>query len=237
MVCGAPQYWVSWGGHQGDRSDRIVPTGGLQDQVSHPPSLLRRLYPLGSGVSPCPSDLMLRRDVLLQIRGFEEQFVGPYQLYEDQAFLAKVYLAAPVYISSATWLLYRRHAESCVARVHREGKYHAVRRYFLAWLDRYLKDRDVADIAIWDALEQARRPYRYPTLLWRGSRRFVAQSFKRLAALSKGSIRTATLSVRRTYSEDREPARSEHNDNPRPVMPAAAPEACAGPANSARAQR
>jgi glycosyltransferase involved in cell wall biosynthesis len=159
MVCGAAKYWTSWSAAGDERSDRVVPTGGSQDQVSHPPSLLLQLYPLGKGAAPCPSDLMLRRGPLLQVQGFEEHFVGPLQLYEDQAFLTKVYLAAPIYISSATWLLYRLHDDSCMARVKRDGQHHAVRQYFLSWLDRYLVDRRIADPAILDALRRARRPY------------------------------------------------------------------------------
>jgi glycosyltransferase involved in cell wall biosynthesis len=159
MVCGAAKYWTSWSDPNGKHSDRVVPTGGSQDEVSYPPSLLLQLHPLGKGAAPCPSDLMLRREILLQVQGFEEHFVGALQLYEDQAFLAKIYLTAPVYISSATWLLYRLHADSCMARVKRDGKYHVVRRYFLEWLDRYLADRCVADPAILDALRRARQPY------------------------------------------------------------------------------
>jgi glycosyltransferase involved in cell wall biosynthesis len=186
MVCGAANYWTSWSDMGGGQPDRVVPTGGPQDQVSYPPSLLLLLYPLGKGVSPCPSDLMLRREILLQVRGFEEQFVGLYHLYEDQAFLAKVYLVSPVYISSAMWLLYRQHSDSCVASVKREGKHHAVRRYFLVWLARYLADRRVADPAILDALKRAQRPYKYPMLFWaRAKWPVVRAGFRHLAAILK----------------------------------------------------
>lgn len=184
MVCGAAKYWTSWSASDGDRSDRVVPTGGSQDEVSYPPSLLPQLYPLGKGATPCPSDLMLRREILLQVQGFEEHFVGPLQLYEDQAFLAKIYLTAPVYTSSATWLLYRLHADSCVAKVKRDGDYHNVRQYYLKWLEGYLAGRDVADPAIRDALRRARRPYqsnRLVALPRRAIRAVIERTWRALA--------------------------------------------------------
>ena len=203
MVCGAAKYWTSWSDADGGHSDLVVPTGGLQNQVSYPPSLLLQLHPLGPGVSPCPSDLMLRRSTLLQVQGFEELFIGS---YEDQAFLAKVHLAAPVYVSSATWLLYRRHADSCMARIHREGKYHHVLRYFLAWLGRYLADQRVADLAILDALARARRGCSRPMLAWAYLKAHAAQGgvppLARLAnrafgAVAKGMHRALTVAQTR----------------------------------------
>lgn len=194
MVCGAPKYWTSWSGAGDLRPDEVVCTGGPQNQVSYPPSLLTELYPLGSGVSPCPSDLMLRRDLLLRLQGFEEQFVG---MYEDQALLAKVYLTAPVYISSETWLLYRRRADSCVANARREGRYHHARRTFLAWLDRYLTNRRVADPAILDSLRRARRPYRYSDLFFaRSTEPAIQIAASRLSAGIREVVRRARRSLR-----------------------------------------
>ena len=54
--------------------------------------LLRRLYPLGKGVSPSMSGNMFRRDMALALGGFDDLFRG---LFEDQVFRTKVYLRAP----------------------------------------------------------------------------------------------------------------------------------------------
>jgi len=66
---------------------------------------LLRSYPLGHGPAPCPSDLIVKRSVVQHVGGFEESFVGPFQMYEDQAFLSKVYLIAPAFVSGrcGTW--------------------------------------------------------------------------------------------------------------------------------------
>lgn len=157
MVCGAAEYWSSWAGAE----DVVVPTGHLQDTIVFPPEASIRLYPLGTAPSPCPSDLLLRRDVAVSIGGFEEQFVGPLQLYEDQAFLAKLYLAAPVYFAGRVWLKYRLHPDSCMATVKENGRYDDVRSYFLLWLKEYLNTRpERACPQVVAALEDACALYR-----------------------------------------------------------------------------
>ena len=60
-------------------------------------------------------------------------------MYEDQIFLAKLYLSVPVYFADRVWLDYRQHDNSCVARETRDGRYHKFRRDFLEWLQRIFK--------------------------------------------------------------------------------------------------
>ena len=186
MVCGAVRYWYSWSG--GD--DVIVPTGHVQNRIVRPPEAALALYPLGAAAAPCPSDLLLRREVVAALGGFEEHFTGPRQMYEDQGFLAKLYLSAPVFFSDQVWLSYRQHADSCVAEVTRDGRYDEVRRYFLTWLERYLAGLPAADPRVSTALRHALWPYRHPALhqasrrsaeLLRLGRR-IARRFRRTAS-------------------------------------------------------
>jgi glycosyltransferase involved in cell wall biosynthesis len=161
MVCGAVRYWRSWAG----QADRILPTGARQDEVIPPPVASITNYPLGRAFAPCPSDLLLRGDLVRVIGGFEEHFTGPRQMYEDQAFLAKLYLEAPVYFSSKVWLNYRQHPNSCVATVTRDGRYDEVRQYFLAWFEGYLSTRAARSSApVGRRLRRALWPYRHPRL-------------------------------------------------------------------------
>ena len=96
--------------------------------------------------------------------GFEEAFHGIYALYEDQAFLAKVYLNARVLVSGERWLRYRQHANSCVSVVNSGGHYKTVRRFFLEWLSDYVQAHDVRDVRVRLALRRALRSVRQPTV-------------------------------------------------------------------------
>jgi glycosyltransferase involved in cell wall biosynthesis len=160
MVCGAVRYWRSWaGGH-----DVIVPSGHVQDRVVAPPESTLKLYPLGTAAAPCPSDLLMRRPVVAALGGFEEHFTGAKQMYEDQAFLAKLYLSSPVYFSSRVWLSYRQHDDSCVAEVTGRGQYHEVRRYFLDWFAGYLASQPRRSRRVTAALYRARWRHAHPRL-------------------------------------------------------------------------
>jgi hypothetical protein len=107
----------------------------------------------------------MRREVVTSLGGFEEHFTGPRQLYEDQGFLAKLYLASPVYFSDRVWLNYRRHADSCMAEVTHQGRYHEVRLYFLNWLEAYLKTMpQLPNRSVFAALSRALWPYRHPRI-------------------------------------------------------------------------
>lgn len=160
MVCGAARYWSSWNGG----NDEIVPTGHLCNKVVSPPEAALALYPLGNTSAPCPSDLLLRRDMLVSIGGFEEHFTGPLQMYEDQVFLIKIYLKLPVYFSNRVWLNYRLHEDSCMAVFTRQGRYHEVRLYFLKWLEAYLSAMAQPDRRVLAALRSALWPYRHPRM-------------------------------------------------------------------------
>jgi glycosyltransferase involved in cell wall biosynthesis len=142
MVYGAPQYWYGWTGKPEDlKLDCVAELGIRPDTLFDPPTLLTLLYPLGPATAPCPSDLLLRRELIERVGGFEESFTGKYQLYEDQAFLAKVYLNEGVFVSSECWDRYRIHPDSCVSVVTQAGEYHSVRAFFLRWLDAYLSQQ------------------------------------------------------------------------------------------------
>ncbi len=163
MVYGATRYWHSWTGNPEDLHRDHTPKLGLRiDTVLNPPALLTLLYPLGHATAPCPSDIMLRREVAESIGGFEEAFTGCYQLYEDQAFLAKVYLDAAVYVSDECWDLYRQHPASCMSIVQRTGQYDSVRAFFLNWLEQYFVRQGVKDRDLWNALRRRQRHHRYP---------------------------------------------------------------------------
>jgi len=165
MVYGRSEYWYSWMGDSGQvGQDYIAELAGEPGRLHMPPELIKLSYPLGIGSTPCPSDLMFRREQVEQIGGFEESFTGKYQMYEDQAFLAKVYLNMPVFVAKECWDRYRQHPDSCVAVVTKAGQYHEVRSYFLNWLSGYLARQRIGDSEVSRALNKALWPYRHPVL-------------------------------------------------------------------------
>lgn len=162
MVAEASDYWYSW--NKPDADNVLIPVGAPQNKVYQPKELLYHLYPLGNGAAPCPSGLMLTKEAIHRVGGFEEHFKGKYQLYEDQGFLNKVYLKENVYISAACHNLYRQRAGSIVQWVHADGHYHHVRQYFLKWFDEYLQQEQVEDSGIQNLMKKALHPYRHPKL-------------------------------------------------------------------------
>jgi glycosyltransferase involved in cell wall biosynthesis len=164
MVVGATLYWYSWTGRARDaRLDHIAPVGGPQDTLIEPPKLASLLRPLGNEGSPSNSSMILRRTAFEGVGGFEEEFRG---LFEDQAFLIKIYLTTPVFVASACWDRYRQHANSCCEQAKAEGTYHRLHEPFLCWLERYLLDHGFEGTAAWQALQRALLRYRAPGRFW-----------------------------------------------------------------------
>lgn len=155
MVCGTAIFWYSGS----SEPDKIVPMGHRQDVVVHPPEAALAVYPLGTAHPACPSAVAVRADLVRLVGGFEEQFVG---FLEDQAFFSKVYLASPVYFSSAALFRYRRHPNACVDVVMQAGKYEALRLEFLEWLETYLAAQEKVDLRVIQSLQRALRHYRRP---------------------------------------------------------------------------
>jgi len=164
LLYGAPMYWFSWSEELSRYKDCCPGVAVPPESLVSPPGLMLRNYPLGDGPAPCPSDLILKRSLFDQVGGFEESFIGAYQMYEDQAFLAKVYLVAPVYVSGRCWTYYRQSPSACSAAVRDSGKYRHVRRFFLEYLEQHLHSQNITDPRIWALLDRAWWPYRHPHL-------------------------------------------------------------------------
>jgi glycosyltransferase involved in cell wall biosynthesis len=139
-----------------DGGERRTPPLRLPlDRVVAPPQLLLRCYPLGSGESAAPSDVMVRLDAMRAVGGYEAQFRGERGMFEDQAFFAKMYLRHHVYVSSQSWTLYRLHHEQC-SEIYRD-RYETVRAFYLDWLEARLDDSVSGHAAVRHALLRARQ--------------------------------------------------------------------------------
>jgi len=161
MVAEASNYWYSW--EDAAVENYPIKIGATQDVVYNPPQLLFELYPLSNGSAPCPSALMLKKEAIEKAGYFEESFIKEFGMYEDQAFLAKIYLEEKVFISSNCNNLYRQRPESIVKTVRAEGKYPLVRKYFLEWFESYLDKRQIKNRQLQRLLNKALMKYRQPT--------------------------------------------------------------------------
>ena len=114
--------------------DVVRKTGHVQNRVITPPAALRTLFPIGPFEPPPPSDILITRQAIDQVGGFEDQFPG---YGEDYAFLTKVLIAFPVYFSTRQWTLYRLHPGSYLARMMAEDTGREQLYKVLHWIAHY----------------------------------------------------------------------------------------------------
>lgn len=156
LTLGALLYWHSWN-PAAVEPDKLVLTGGIADRRLETPDAALQLYPLGTGAG-AGLDVLVRRSAFDAVGGFEERFRG---LYEDQAFLLKIFLRYPVFISSRPWLRYRQHDASCCATTTRSpANYRRLRMDFLRWLAAYLGRQPAPRPEVRRALRRAQRRLR-----------------------------------------------------------------------------
>jgi glycosyltransferase involved in cell wall biosynthesis len=157
LVYGPTEHWSSWNVRTagGDH----VPGLGVQPNSLVEPPILLTLALESAAPTASMSNVVVRRETFERSGGFEEFMVG---LFEDQAFLAKVYLAEPVFVAGAIWDRYRKHDDSLVARTRRAGGKHAEGLAYFDWLERYLVAHEIVDRRLWRALRGKRRRYQHP---------------------------------------------------------------------------
>jgi glycosyltransferase involved in cell wall biosynthesis len=165
MVYGRTEYWYSWTGNPRDGLRDYVQDHGIEvNRLYAPPDLLP-LYLCGKAAIPPPCSILVRREFIQGIGGFEEGFR---ELYEDQAFYAKLCLEAPVFTSAECWDRYRQHpGQSCVIAA-KAGEKHFSRLLYLDWLTTYLLEQGFSYPEVWHAVNRELwlyRHYRHPARL------------------------------------------------------------------------
>jgi len=164
MVYGAPQYWHRWAGGATDaRPDFVERPGVPANRIYEPPALLKLMLS-GQANAPCPSDLMFRKESICNLGGFEESFIGLFSMFEDQAFVVKVYADLAVYVSDECWDRYRLHPGSLCARMIRAGRKSDAEYFFLSWVPEYLSSRGVLDAEIKAIVRRQLRPHHHPLM-------------------------------------------------------------------------
>lgn len=160
MLYGNALYWFGWTGRAEDRERDFRPELGVPtDEIMEPPGPLPA-YLRGRAAVPCTNSVLARREVVVRVGGFEEDFRG---LYEDQVFYAKMCLAAPVVADARCWDRYRQHGDSMSARANREA-HRAARRRYLVWLLDHLDRRNLDHPELRRAIDRELRRLDHPRL-------------------------------------------------------------------------
>jgi glycosyltransferase involved in cell wall biosynthesis len=162
MVYAATEYWYSWSGRPEDmgRDWTWRKFGAQPNAVIDPPRLLIGFLQDG-GTVPCMGSVLVRRDAVDGVGGWEESFRS---ICTDQVFHAKLCLRFPVLIADECWDRYRQHEGSSCHTAARAGQTNAAFERYLSWLETYLSRQSVVDPALSKALRTALRPYRHPLL-------------------------------------------------------------------------
>lgn len=179
LVCAPAQWWYSWTENHDDVCRDFIQKFDIQlDTVVKPPTLLI-LFLNDEWASLC--DILVRRELVETVGGYEESFRG---MYEDQAFHAKLCLQESVFVCSKYWYRYRQHPHACTATSHKTGQTDAARQAFLNWLEAYLSKQEFRDTEVWKIVQKKLWPYRHPTLshISRRVQRFLSK-MKRLVKL------------------------------------------------------
>ena len=159
LLFGAPLYWFGWTGRSEDRErDYVIDLKLPTEKVYDPPSLLLPFLQRAAP-TPCPSDVLVRREAAVSAGGFEAHFTGVHMVYEDQAFFSKLLLRAPAFASGQTWDRYRQHPESCYAVSKATGGRAVARRYYLKWFRRHLREQGQATGPVWQTVLAELRPF------------------------------------------------------------------------------
>jgi glycosyltransferase involved in cell wall biosynthesis len=158
MVYGPTEWWSSWRGdlpEPRDFKDRVAdafPSGVCISGFDVFASYLR-----DGGLVPCMCSVLVRREAALRAGGFENAFR---EMFEDQAFYARLLLGNDVVLTHESGARYRQHARSCCALAEADGSAVTSRIRFMQWLSRYLTEKQIespylAELVAWN-LHQCR---------------------------------------------------------------------------------
>jgi glycosyltransferase involved in cell wall biosynthesis len=173
MVVSPSLWWHSWmGGPEDEAHDEPSRMGFPAGRVMPGRKVLTGI--LGGStdaISTC--SMLVRREAVIGVGGFEERFTG---LFEDQAFFAKVLLSHDVFVMDEWLAKYRQHPDSCCAMAT-VPVLAARGADYLEWLNAYVGSQPVDRALRW-TLARERWIHRFPGLV---AARIRAKKIRRTA--------------------------------------------------------
>lgn len=159
LVCGRTQWWYSWTGKPEDEHRDFLQQYNLKlDQLIKAPQVLLQFLQ-DEWASLC--DILVRRQLVLDVGGYEDQFRG---MYEDQVFHFKLCLNHAVFVSSKCWYHYRQRTDSCTSNAHNAGQYKETRKYFLNWVEEYILQQGSSNPLVSQLIQKELWWLRHPLL-------------------------------------------------------------------------
>jgi len=137
MLYGSTYYWYSWTGDPDDiQRDHVVENEDAPTIRMIQPIEFLTLFINNHILKPPTSSLIVLRNLASRIGGFEE--TAP-NIIEDQVFIAKMSLEAPVVVVKGVFERYRQHLDSCTFIAENiTGEDFKARQTYLNWLEEYL---------------------------------------------------------------------------------------------------
>ena len=165
MVYGPTLEWYSWTHQPIDGNEDSLRRLGVSPGALIKPPALPKLFLEGTAQTPCTCGVLVRKEAIRQVGGFEPQFEG---MFEDQVFFYKLCLNRPVFVMGECLDRYRQHPDSTFRTSMQAVGYNYQRSHayheFLQWLEEYIKDEGLLDAGLATPLARALRPFRHP--LW-----------------------------------------------------------------------
>jgi len=163
MLYSSTEYWYSWTNLPEDHGRDWVwrNFGVAPNSLVQPPQLLTMFLKDG-GTVPCMGSVLLRREAMESVGGWENAFKF---IYTDQVFHAKISLKWPVFVAEGCWDRYRQHPDSSCYVVERTNKAYVSKYNYLLWLEKYLLEQGGNKNAeLWEAFKSAIWPFRNKNL-------------------------------------------------------------------------
>ena len=155
FIVAATEYWYSWTGNIKDREkDRVWMNFGVKPRSVIEPPILLFHFINDIKTAPCIGSFLIKKKAIHKVGLFIEEFKG---LYEDQAFITKLYHKTRGYVCDECLDKYRKHPESSVEVSKSKGTIQTATINFLNWVEEYFLENNLIDLKIWKALIERRQ--------------------------------------------------------------------------------
>lgn len=137
LVFGLTRYWFEWHAlGTGNGLDFTTRPGFRTTTVFSPPDYIAGMV-RGRFLVPSASNILARRDSVLDCGGFDEEFTD---LYDDQVFVAKLALTGQVCAVPKLWDKYRQHDQSMTALARDFTDEPVAREKYMSWLGAFCSE-------------------------------------------------------------------------------------------------